>query len=280
MSDLLSLDLFAGRLENAHLLAIGEQLDAHAIGLAGCGVENRHVGLMDRHRLIDHTAGGALHGVGLDVLLDDVDAIHHEVCIIDTLRHSAALALVAAGQHDDLVAFTNLVHGNTFCLWLLCLEHFGRQRHDLHEALGTQFTRNGAEDAGADRLQLGVQQDGGIAVELDQRTVLTAHALGSANHHGAVDLALFDASARSSFFDADLDDVTDMRIATLGPTKHLDAHDGFSASVIRDVESRLHLNHVCPQLVPNHPPQQHGKVIKQSWARSRSSFALRSRRPV
>src|ERR1041384_4509928 len=28
------------------------------------------------------------------------------------------------------------------------LEHLRRQRHDLHEALGTQFTRDRAEDAG------------------------------------------------------------------------------------------------------------------------------------
>src|SRR3546814_7666021 len=43
------------------------------------------------------------------------------------------------------------------------LQHFGGQRHDLHEALGTQFARNGSEDAGADGLQLGVEQHGGVA---------------------------------------------------------------------------------------------------------------------
>src|SRR5574343_1186920 len=116
MSNPLSLDLFAGRLVDAHLLAIGEELDAHAIGLAGGGVENRHVGLMDRHRLVDHAAGGALHGVGLGVLLHDVHAIHDQVVSIDTRSDDAPLALVAAGQHDDLVALTNLVHGSTFDL--------------------------------------------------------------------------------------------------------------------------------------------------------------------
>src|SRR6218665_968589 len=43
-------------------------------------------------------------------------------------------------------------------------ENFGSQGHDLHEALGTQFTRHGAEDAGADGLQLGIEQHCCIAV--------------------------------------------------------------------------------------------------------------------
>src|SRR6218665_2477491 len=61
-------------------------------------------------------------------------------------------------------------------------KNLGSQRDDLHEALGTQFTRDRAEDAGADRLQLGVQQHGGIAVELDQRAVLATNTLGGTNH--------------------------------------------------------------------------------------------------
>src|SRR6478609_8360766 len=48
------------------------------------------------------------------------------------------------------------------------LQNFRGQRHDLHELLGTQFARDRAEDAGADGLQLAVEQHGGIAVELDQ----------------------------------------------------------------------------------------------------------------
>mmetsp|Transcript_1639 Transcript_1639/g.3207 ORF Transcript_1639/g.3207 Transcript_1639/m.3207 type:complete len:183 (-) Transcript_1639:9-557(-) len=110
MSDLLSLDLFAGRLEDANPLAIDE-LDAHAIGLAGRGIEDRHVGLMDGHGLVDDATGGALHGVGLDVLLDDIDAFDDHMVFVSARGHGAALALVAAGQHDDLVAGTDLVHG-------------------------------------------------------------------------------------------------------------------------------------------------------------------------
>src|SRR5688572_19457344 len=67
-------------------------------------------------------------------------------------------------------------------------EHFGGEGHDLHEAFGAQLARHRAEDAGADRLQLVVQQDGRIAVELDQRAILAAHALGGAHDDRTVDL--------------------------------------------------------------------------------------------
>src|SRR3954452_12025132 len=41
-------------------------------------------------------------------------------------------------------------------------EDFGSERHDLHEALGAQVARDRPEDAGADGLQLVVEQHGGI----------------------------------------------------------------------------------------------------------------------
>ena len=106
-----------------------------------------------------------------------------------------------------------------------------------------------------DRLQLVVQQHGGIAVELDQRAVLATHALGSAHHDRAVDLALLDAATRRSFLDRHLDDVANAGIPALGATQHLDAHDGLGARVVSDVESRLHLDHLCPQLVPSKPAE-------------------------
>src|SRR5690606_31401592 len=84
------------------------------------------------------------------------------------------------------------------------LQNFGSQRDDLHELLGAQLARDRSEDAGADRLQLGVEQHGGVAVELDERAVAAANALGGAHHHGVVDLALLDAAARGRFLDADL----------------------------------------------------------------------------
>src|SRR6476646_1549783 len=115
----LNLDLCAARAEHAGaalnrlarlLLGVAEELDADAIGLARRRIEDRHVRLVDRQGLVDHAAGHALHRVRLDVLLDHVDALDDQALLVDAAQHRAAAALVAAGQHDDLVALTNLVH--------------------------------------------------------------------------------------------------------------------------------------------------------------------------
>src|SRR6185369_6025143 len=147
---------------------------------------------------------------------------------------------------------------------------FRRERDDLHEALGAELARHRPEDAGADRLELGVEQDGGVAVELDERAVLAADALGGADDDGRIDLALLDAAARRRLLDADLDHVADPGVAALRPAEHLDAHDGLRARVVGDVEPRLHLNHVVSSL-PNLIAAGSKPNGGQSWARAGSN---------
>src|SRR6201991_1160249 len=50
-------------------------------------------------------------------------------------------------------------------------EHFRCQRDDLHDLLRTELAGHRAEDAGADRLALLVDQHGRIAVEADRAAV-------------------------------------------------------------------------------------------------------------
>src|SRR3989338_4276147 len=89
------------------------------------------------------------------------------------------------------------------------LQHFRCQRDDLHELLGTQLACHRPEDARADRLQLGIEQHGSVAVELDQRPVTATHTLGGTNNHGIVNFTLLYAATRSCIPDANLDDITD-----------------------------------------------------------------------
>src|SRR5690625_2281347 len=101
-----------------------------------------------------------------------------------------------------------------FCM--VCpLQHFGSQRHDLHELFCPQFARDRSEDTSADGFQLGIEQYGGVTAELDQRTVFAANTLGGPHHHCVVDFAFLDAPARCRFLDSDLDDVTDCGITAL-----------------------------------------------------------------
>jgi hypothetical protein len=121
---------------------------------------------VDRHRLVDDAAGHALHRVRLDVLLDDVDALDDDVRSSSTRRSTVPrlpLSRPAMTTTSSPLRILFMVRSGP--------RDFRRQRHDLHEALGAQFARDRAEDAGADRLELGVEQHGGVAVELDQRAV-------------------------------------------------------------------------------------------------------------
>src|SRR5690606_5790292 len=122
-------------------------------------------------------------------------------------------------------------------------QHFGSERDDLHELLGAQLARHRPEDAGADRLVLGVEKHGGIAVEADQRAVRAAHALAGTHHHGVVDLALLHLAARDRFLHRHLDDVADRGVAALGAAEHLDAHHFPGAGVVCHVEVAFGLDH-------------------------------------
>src|SRR5690606_18580832 len=91
------------------LLAI-DNLNADAVTFARFRVEERHIGDVDGHGLVDDAALGACHGVALDVLLDDVDAFDQNLIGLDEAEHRATTLFVAAGQYDDFVAFTNFLH--------------------------------------------------------------------------------------------------------------------------------------------------------------------------
>src|SRR5690606_22705692 len=125
-----------------------------------------------------------------------------------------------------------------------------------HETLGAQLARDRAEDAGGDGFQLGVEQHGGIASEPDQGTVLAAHALGGAPHHGVVEFALLDAPAGSGVLDAYLADVADAGIAALGAAERVDARSGTCTRVVGHVQRGRHLDHdfACSNLTGSFSP--------------------------
>src|SRR5574338_776387 len=174
---------------------------------------------------------------------------------------------------------------------LVPLQHFRRERDDLHELLAAQFPRDRPEDACADRLELRRQQHCGVAVEFHQRPVVAAHALRGAHHHRVVDLTLLDAPARCRVLDTHLDHVTDARIAPLRASQHLDAHHRARARVVRDIQNGLHLNHCCaswlrnPVKVPYFPNLDRQSKVGQYWSPSGSDTphpktALRRRRKI
>src|SRR5882672_458201 len=106
----LGVDHFAVGLEHAHLAPVLHQLEADTVGFFGLRVEQRDVGDVYRHVLVDDAAGQTLHRVGTLVFLDAVDPFHDEVPRIHDPQHRPALSLVFAGGDDDVVAFSDFFH--------------------------------------------------------------------------------------------------------------------------------------------------------------------------
>src|SRR5690349_6331529 len=88
-------------------------------------------------------------------------------------------------------------------------EHFRRERHDLHELARAQLARHRPEDAGADRLALLVDQNGGVPVEPDRAAVDAANLLGRAHDHRTMHVALLHAATRDRLLHGDHDHVAD-----------------------------------------------------------------------
>src|SRR5436189_1134599 len=101
-----AIDLCSRAFGDAYLGAIRLNLEPHAGRLAVLA-DIRDVGQVDRRLLRDDAA---LLRLGLLlVALDEVDAANQRLALGGThLEHFTGAALVAAVQHDDLVAFPDL----------------------------------------------------------------------------------------------------------------------------------------------------------------------------
>src|SRR5688500_15110231 len=70
------------------------------------------------------------------------------------------------------------------------LEHFRRERDDLHELAGAELAGHRPEDARTDGLHVLVDEDGGVTIELDEAAVRPAHPALGADDHGLGHVAL------------------------------------------------------------------------------------------
>src|SRR5689334_15481743 len=127
-------------------------------------------------------------------------------------------------------------------LFMASSDDFRRQRHDLHEAVA-QFARDRPEDAGADGLELGVDQHGRVGVEADGRAVVAADREARAHDDGVVHFALLDLAARNRVLDRDLDDVADVRVAAMRGARDADHLHHARAAVVGGDEVAFLLDH-------------------------------------
>src|SRR4051812_4321747 len=123
------------------------------------------------------------------------------------------------------------------------LEHLRRERHDLHEVALAQLARDRPEDAGAARVVLRVDDDGGVLVEGDVRAVLAAVLLLRTDHDSGHDLALLHRPLGVRGLDRGLDDVTHPRVTAARAAHDADAEDLARARVVGHAQAGLVLDH-------------------------------------
>src|SRR5512145_2541588 len=123
------------------------------------------------------------------------------------------------------------------------LQDFRSQGNDLHELLRAELARHGPEDAGPDRLPLGVDEDRRVLVEPQVAPVSAPDLLGGPDHDRLVDVPLLDLAVGNGLLDADHDDVPDARVSPLAAPEDLDATEALGARVVGGIKHRLHLDH-------------------------------------
>src|ERR1700761_8419811 len=199
------------------------------------GVDHHHVGDVNRGFLRDDPARprAALVGGDRGVLLDPVDALDEDLIAGRVgLNHLALGALVLARDDQDGVTLVDL-H----------LQHLRGERDDLHEALLPQFAADRPEDASSARVVVGLDDDGGVLVELDVAAIGAAALLDGAHHHGLHHLTTLDVATGDGVFDRRHDDVADAGVAPRRAAEHADAQDLPGAGVVGHLQPRFLLNH-------------------------------------
>src|SRR5688572_11674413 len=125
----------------------------------------------------------------------------------------------------------------------MSLNHLRRERDNLHEVLVAQLARYWSENASADWRSIFLDQDRGILIEPDIRSISTAHFFSRAHDHCVLNRALFNRSIGRRLFDRYLDPVSQAGDFSGGAS---DRHDHLHASrprIVSNLQRGLHLDH-------------------------------------
>jgi hypothetical protein len=182
---------------------------------------------------------------GANCLLNGTAAFDKDLALFSIdAEDGAFFAFVVTGYDFDLVAFFDV------CLDVthesgkvgMGLENLWSEGYDLHELFFTKFTSDGSEDAGAARVVILIDDNDGVGIETEHRTIRTANGIRSAHHDGFDHATLFDGGSRDRITDVSGDDVTDAS----GAAAFAENSDHFcsaGAGIISNGELGFHLDH-------------------------------------
>src|SRR5579884_1030576 len=254
----------AALLAEALFMAVRSVSPTDAAAAAAIRTEQKHIGSGDGH-FLGEPASLRIAAVGLDVLVNTVDAFHHDfVFLRQNAQHlmCAALLRVIAGDHFHHVIFANVHDYNSLLLASggrkppVCvpqqgayaprspeLHHLSGQVDDADKSALTQLAGHSAEDARAARVLLGVDDDHCIAVKTNVAAVIAARRLLAANDNAADHVAGLNLAAGIGLLDAGDNHIAQACIAPPGAAQHLDAHALLGTGVVGHIQVCIHLNH-------------------------------------
>src|SRR3954447_26330754 len=122
-------------------------------------------------------------------------------CIVHLLNATS----VRRGCSGVLASLPSLHLDPTPC----ALQRLRRQRHDLHERFVAELAGNWPKDAGAPRIAVRPDQDGGIVVETNMRAVSTAIFFGCPDDDRTDNLAFLGVAAGIGILDRCDDHIAD-----------------------------------------------------------------------
>src|SRR4030067_853465 len=101
---------FAAALENSYAATIFQGLDAGTLALTRGGIEQHHVGNMDRRLFLHDPARHVLGRISFGMAFNHVHILDQHAVVRKHAQHRATFALVFPGIDDHLIALANLFH--------------------------------------------------------------------------------------------------------------------------------------------------------------------------
>src|SRR5512147_229201 len=118
-------------------------------------------------------------------------------------------------------------------------QDLGREGDDLHVVPLAELAGHRPEDALALRVLVRVDDDAGVVVETDIRSVRPAILLRDADYDRLLHGAFLDGAGGKGVLDRHGDDIADAGVSPPGAAEHLDALDPFRPGVVGDVQHRF-----------------------------------------
>ena len=144
-------------------------------GLVASGADELNIGSMKGHFFRDDAALGDFEG-GFGVTFDFIDTFDDDFGGVGESGNDFALfTLILTGEDLNVIALFDMKFNERHDI--TTLKDFGREGNDFHEIFIAEFTSDGTENTSAARGFIVFDDDGGIVVEADIGTVLTAESL-------------------------------------------------------------------------------------------------------